>query len=368
MDRTIIEEWIKADKPFVVFREPGERCVKAISANSLQALADISELKGHAGYVFAPFRPSDEFPIWLLPEEEVVTFTLGEEYDDVPEAPAPVPFCGGWFDYPSASYCRTFQTFKAALSGGDFEKLVLSRKVIIPLPTGFSWLNAFGVACKRYVHSYVSLFYAPQTGFWLGATPEILLSGQEGRFQTVALAGTQVLTDECKMPQWSEKNKNEQCLVTDFIADILHASGTSPEIKGPITVTAGSLAHLKTEFNFVLQDETCLLSLLPALHPTPAVCGVEKSKAYEFIASQEGYDRSYYSGFLGQYNPCGKTQLYVNLRCMNGDISDHLCLYAGGGLLPTSVLEEEWLETERKLQTMKYVIYKCTQIRKTSCN
>jgi hypothetical protein len=37
-------------------------------------------------------------------------------------------------------------------------------------------------------------------------------------------------------------------------------------------------------------------------------------------------------------------------------------------LLPTSVLEEEWLETERKLQTMKYVIYKCTQIRKTSCN
>ena len=33
-----------------------------------------------------------------------------------------------------------------------------------------------------------------------------------------------------------------------------------------------------------------------------------------------------------------------------------LTLYAGGGLLPSSELNDEWLETEKKLQTMKRLI------------
>ena len=31
-------------------------------------------------------------------------------------------------------------------------------------------------------------------------------------------------------------------------------------------------------------------------------------------------------------------------------------LYAGGGLLPSSLLEEEWKETENKMQTMGAVL------------
>ena len=32
--------------------------------------------------------------------------------------------------------------------------------------------------------------------------------------------------------------------------------------------------------------------------------------------------------------------------------SEQLTLYAGGGLLASSELEDEWLETEKKMQTM----------------
>ena len=41
-----------------------------------------------------------------------------------------------------------------------------------------------------------------------------------------------------------------------------------------------------------------------------------------------------------------------------GEGAEKIRLYAGGGILPASVCEEEWMETERKLQTMKYVISK----------
>ena len=84
-----------------------------------------------------------------------------------------------------------------------------------------------------------------------------------------------------------------------------------------------------------------------------------KEDAFRFILSHEGYDRSYYAGFFGRWEPEGKTALYVNLRCMQcGEGAEKIRLYAGGGILPASVCEEEWMETERKLQTMKYVISK----------
>ncbi len=95
--------------------------------------------------------------------------------------------------------------------------------------------------------------------------------------------------------------------------------------------------------------------LLKRLHPTPAVCGLPKEKAYRFIQENEGYDRQYYSGFIGWLEPEGKSDLYVNLRCMN-ILSDRLVLYAGSGLLLSSEPESEWQETEAKMQTMRRLL------------
>ena len=112
---------------------------------------------------------------------------------------------------------------------------------------------------------------------------------------------------------------------------------------------------MKTDFRFSLKDNKGLGDLLKVLHPTPAVCGLPKEEAYRFILQNEGYDRRYYSGFIGWLDPEGRTDIYVNLRCMH--IKDEqLTLYAGGGLLASSELNDEWLETEKKLQTIKRLI------------
>lgn len=58
---------------------------------------------------------------------------------------------------------------------------------------------------------------------------------------------------------------------------------------------------------------------------------------------------------MGWLDPQGDTHLYVSLRCMN--IDGACChLYAGGGLLRDSVMEQEWLETEAKLETMRRLL------------
>ena len=112
---------------------------------------------------------------------------------------------------------------------------------------------------------------------------------------------------------------------------------------------------MKSDFFFSLPNPEKLGDVLQLLHPTPAVCGLPKEEAYHFIIENEGYDRSYYSGFIGWLDPKGKTDLYVNLRCMN-ILPQTFTLYAGGGLLAASQLEEEWQETEDKLDTMRRIV------------
>ena len=50
-----------------------------------------------------------------------------------------------------------------------------------------------------------------------------------------------------------------------------------------------------------------------------------------------------------------ETDLYVNVQCVHF-VDDGYILYAGGGLLASYVLNDEWLETEKKMHTMKNIL------------
>ena len=86
------------------------------------------------------------------------------------------------------------------------------------------------------------------------------------------------------------------------------------------------------------------------------MCGVPKEKAFQFILEHETTPRTYYTGFLGWLDPQGQTDLYVNLRCMQ-ILLDAFVLYAGGGILSSSQVEDEWQETEKKMGTMRFVVH-----------
>ena len=201
----------------------------------------------------------------------------------------------------------------------------------------------------------IYLCHTPVTGTWLGSTPEIILSGSSQSWKTVALVGTLPIVDGVEPTEWSEKNKEEQAIVAEYIRKIIKKHGAKMTEKGPYTARAGQLVHLKTDFLFQLKETGFLGNLLKELHPTPAICGLPKEEAYQFILSNEGYDRRYYSGMVGWLDPKGQTDLYVNLRCMEIR-STEVKLYAGGGILPSSEVRSEWEETSQKMKTMKNIL------------
>jgi isochorismate synthase len=127
---------------------------------------------------------------------------------------------------------------------------------------------------------------------------------------------------------------------------------------GPYTVKAGNVVHLKTRYNLSLdQIKGKIGKLITDLHPTPAVCGLPRNKAYELIRKVEKYDRSFYTGFLGPWGLNSESRLFVNLRCAELK-KEKLLLYIGGGLTAESDPEAEWEETIRKSQTLLSVLEK----------
>ena len=328
------------------------------------------ELNGQSGFVLAPFATSENLPGLLIRTDyflqgDVFNICFHVRNKLFPRRKQFVSTAETIINehltiQEKDRYIRDFKHFHACLKTNVFKKIVISRCLEIEKSAGEDPVGLFETACRLYPRLFIALVYTPQSGMWLTATPEILLEGDNSRWRTIALAGTMrlegdALQGEGETARWSAKNIEEQRYVASYIYDCLKTFANDIHEEGPRTVRAANLVHLRSDFTFTLFNSARVGELLHALHPTPAVCGLPKEEALRFILENEHTPRLYYSGFMGPLQLQGATHLYVSLRCMQ--ITDtHYRLYAGGGLLKESVEEQEWQETEAKLDTMRALI------------
>lgn len=369
-DKTIhrlIDCLTRSNFSFAIYRLPWtDECYFVMqTSGETECLNDIANLNGKKGFVIAPFRQSDETPLVII-RPDIIAY----DWDEITQALTSLENKDAILNSQGTSYQSlatlteeeryeryhcAFERFIEPLQKKEFKKLVLSRPAFCPIDDEFSPLATFVKACNEYPRMMIYLCHTPATGTWLGSTPEILLSGQAENWSSVALAGTMPISENIEETPWSFKNKEEQAIVAEYVRNILKKHSRKTTEKGPYTARAGQLVHLKTDFYFQLKETAFLGDLLKELHPTPAVCGLPKAEAYEFIHENEGYERRYYTGFIGWLDPMGTTDLYVNLRCMEIR-SNQIKLYAGGGILSSSEVELEWQETDEKMKTMKNIL------------
>ncbi|MFZ4726147.1 MAG: chorismate-binding protein [Paludibacter sp.] len=239
------------------------------------------------------------------------------------------------------------------LKNKELVKIVLSRAINSNLHVKSDAPNLFDKLTKTYPHAFVSFFNIPGVSCWIGATPETLLKSNSEGIQTMSLAGTKSLNT---LDEWTDKEREEQQMVSDFVENVLRKFSFSEiEKDGPFDQNAGNVSHLMTKYyckgKLTTSDR---YELIKKLHPTPAVCGIPREKAYEMIRMTEQHDREYYAGFLGPIN-AEICDLFVNLRCMK--LTDEgVSFFVGGGLTAQSQSESEWKETCMKLETLSKVI------------
>ena len=211
--------------------------------------------------------------------------------------------------------------------------------------------ETFRELCRRYPDAFVFLFSTPDSGTWMGATPETLLIRNGNQIESMALAGTRRAGT---VGPWDEKNRKEQQVVTEHITSVFRECGLEPQTEGPVTRQAGDIEHQMTVVKAKIDDEygsNAFKILAHRLSPTPAVCGMPTTEAMAVIETNEGFERAYFGGFCGPCEADGDFRLYVNL--LSGWFEpDRFCLMAGGGIMSESNPEAEWEETERKMDTL----------------
>jgi isochorismate synthase len=366
-----------------VWRLPNDSRKHLIISRSPQLLKRNAALEELAqGFIFAPFdRNSDSV---YLPADYIFTFTDGALR--APEEPIETTSYT-WLE----EQLRTVASFKTAkfytvkktetsaaaasytelvmhgvqqIEKGTFEKVVPSRTKMIDLPLGFDIVQSFQNLCDAYPNALISFVSSPETGSWLGATPEVLVSVEDKAiFRTVALAGTQPYNTGVNLRSvaWTQKEIEEQALVERYVISCFKKIRVREyDEHGPKTVVAGNLMHLKSDFTVdmkAINFPQLGSVMLQLLHPTSAVCGMPLEPALEFLQKNEGYNRQFYAGFLGPVHVNNNINIFVNLRCMQL-LDSKAILYAGAGVTIDSIPENEWNETEIKFNTLLNVISK----------
>ena len=348
--------------PLAIFKMPGKNKIHIVfqrEANPI-IIAKNEEFGGKRGFVFAPFSIDENFPWFLIkPDFEFVNDRIDfEVFNQISKTKTCV--------YPKKSAIKTKPDFenevkkiKAAIQQNRLKKVIAWRVKDITKPKHFSLAGFFLSLCETYQSAFVSLVFLPETGLWLGASPELLLKISAQNLQTVALAGTQAFKNKkLESVVWDKKEIEEQDLVTKFLLKKLRELSLKKiETRGPHTVKAGNLLHLKTSFSGSLEEQFDLAKILGAIHPTPAVGGLPKLEALKFIEENETQNREYYSGYLGPVGLLNTTEIYVNLRCMKV-LERTLELFVGCGITAGSDPTSEWKETCLKAQTILNVLEK----------
>ena len=338
-----IEKSLNNKLPFVVYRTPNTDILKGWFQKNNELFT--SDNYTESGFIFAPF--DDKNDAILLPEnqarfyEEIIDLdiSIDEKNQNSSDNSA------------EENHIELVKKGINAITNNQFKKVVLSRKESVKL-NNFDAIDTLKKLLVKYPNAYTYLWFHPKVGLWLGATPETLVKINNGTFKTMSLAGTQVYQGSVNV-RWKHKEIEEQQFVTKYITSRLSSVCNQVEEEKVATIKAGNLLHLRTLISG--KTTTKNTTLIQKLHPTPAVCGLPLEVSKEFILKNEKYDRSFYTGFLGELNINQKSELFVNLRCMNIE-NNTATIFVGGGITKESNPKKEWLETVAKTKTMKAVL------------
>ncbi|WP_299527837.1 chorismate-binding protein [uncultured Lutibacter sp.] len=345
-----ISEFYNSNTPLVVFRKPDEACITAYIQNN-DELHYLNSFEDQ-GFVFAPFNKNEKELLFPINECTLLTSEVSESADlKIKRNDSNFNIISN--EYSKENHIQLVNKGIDFIQNNNVKKVVLSRKETLEIDK-IDVIDTLKKMLNSYKNAFVYLWYHPRVGLWMGASPEQLISVSHNKFKTMALAGTQLYENSTNVV-WKEKEKQEQQFVTDYILENIKLSIDTIKVSEAYTVKAGNLLHIRTDISGKLKSSSSLSNLIDSLHPTPAVCGLPKDKAIKFILENEEYNRSYYTGYLGELNIDNCTSLFVNLRCMQ--LNDNIVsIYIGGGITIDSIAENEWEETVSKAKVMKKIL------------
>ncbi len=296
-----------------------------------------------------------------------LTQTIWQEFRSICQAQYDVfqlpqgitPLLNQWEIIDHNSFQPAVTSVLKSIETHQFDKVVLAHAIDVISQLPFQWGRSLNDL--RQLHSGCTVFSIGNGNgqSFIGASPERLLSIQNRRFLTDALAGSAprgrtAIEDDTLGDQLyrSDKERHEHQVVVDFITQRLVNVGLTPRFTATPTLRKlANIQHLHTPIQAILPPSLHPLALVAELHPTPAVAGRPREVACEQICQYEGFERSLYAAPLGWIDAQGNAEFVVGIR--SALIDGHRArLYAGAGIVAGSNPDRELAEIRLKLQAL----------------
>lgn len=286
--------------------------------------------------------------------------TVGESEEepallaDDPAVPGPSTFTVR-AGRPPSEWCDAVAAAVASMQRGELTKVVLAREVFVDTDAPIDAVDVL----RRLRASYPSAFVFAVDGF-IGATPELLVSRTGDVVRSHPMAGTTPRTGDPGTDAQlaasllaSAKDRAEHQITIDAVLDaVLPFCSYVDSEPEPSIVTLANVQHLASLVEGRLSTPAAsVLTLVGALHPTPAVCGFPRAAALDAIARLEGFDRGRYAGTVGWVDRHGNGRFAVSIRCAEVDGASAR-LVAGNGIVADSDPATELTETRAKLTAL----------------
>lgn len=245
-----------------------------------------------------------------------------------------------------------------AIKKKQFRKLVISRRQCLKKPAYLNTRKLISQLAERY-HGCTIISYVEGDNQFIAATPERLLSLNDGYLQSDAIGGTlsEAEARQCsylvnKQSKLAMKLLDEHAIIIEDICQRLEpvcetlSLPTAPQLK-----KLYNIYHLETPVSGRVGGNQTVLSLVERLHPTPAIAGFPALESIHWLRDNEGHRRGWYAGAFGWMQGSQSGEISVLLRCALINQSE-VNLYAGAGLVTKSDVDQEWQETELKMKTI----------------
>ncbi len=264
-------------------------------------------------------------------------------------ANAPRLICD-WHPLDAAPFSEVFQEILSAIHGGVFEKTVpvVTETGDVdqdPGPSIIAAMSSLGSPLQSYgwVH--------PDSGF-AGATPELLVSLNGLKLETMALAGTARCEDRDVFAVDEKEIREHEYVAQTLVAKLLDLGELERESRQILDL--GPIVHFLTRIQVDLQEPMPPETLLRRLHPTPALGPLPRTNNTMDLLLEWRHRLGCPSRFgspFGLWDE-GRFDAIVAIRGVWWEGSQ-LKIPAGCGIIEASRLVNEWRELRLKREAVK---------------
>lgn len=290
-------------------------------------------------------------------EREAAMALITRILNTPPRPVQPLPVFSHHQDIPDfPEWKRQIEEALQAFNTGRLSKVVLARESSYQASAPIDPLVLLQKLSEQAVDSTLFCFQPVPTRAFLGASPERLYGRVGQRFLTEALAGTRPrASNEAEDSRLGEellssaKEQREHAIVVDSLLNNLDNFATEVQYPGAAAIRKlAHCQHLHTPITARLHEGVSDYALLRALHPTPAVGGDPKEEALRYILETESFERGIFAAPVG-WLARDSADFSVGIRSA-AVLEDRLSLYAGAGIVPQAIAEEEWAELDAKMR------------------